>query len=100
MGILGSVFGGTYLATRGGGAKEQQKIQQGPPVAAGSKDEEDFIQYVLFLHLLYLYNVINLARQELPQVRGRRRQRAKVPAVNLSSSIELLKAACARGGSP
>lgn len=46
MGILGSVFGGTYLATRGGGAKEQQKIQQGPPVAAGSKDEEDFIQYV------------------------------------------------------
>lgn len=47
MGILGSVFGGTYLATRGGGAKEQQKIQQGPPVAAGSKDEEDFIQYVL-----------------------------------------------------
>lgn len=47
MGILGSVFGGTYLATRGGG-KEQQKIQQGPPVAAGSKDEEDFIQYVIF----------------------------------------------------
>ena len=59
MGILGSVFGGTYLATRGGGAKEQQKIQQGPPVAAGSKDEEDFIQYVLsgFLSIRFIEGV-------------------------------------------
>ena len=100
MGILGSVFGGTYLATRGGGAKEQQKIQQGPPVAAGSKDEEDFIQYV---HCICFLSVLSFTDplQELPQVRGRRR-RAKVPAVNLFSSIELVKAAYvrARGGSP
>lgn len=43
MTVLGSIFGGTYLATRGGGDK---KKQQGPPINAGSKDEEQFIQCV------------------------------------------------------
>ncbi|KAL1880479.1 hypothetical protein Plec18167_003883 [Paecilomyces lecythidis] len=43
MGVLGSIFGGTYLATRGGSAK---KTAQGPPINAGSKDEEQFIQCV------------------------------------------------------
>ncbi|EYE91425.1 ATP19 family protein [Aspergillus ruber CBS 135680] len=46
MGVLGSTFAGAYLSTRGG-SKEQQQKQQGPPVQAGSKDEEDFIQKFL-----------------------------------------------------
>ncbi|KAL4889557.1 hypothetical protein BDV59DRAFT_186420 [Aspergillus ambiguus] len=40
MGVLGSLFGGVFLATRGGG---QQK-QAAPPIQASSKDEETFIQ--------------------------------------------------------
>lgn len=47
MVTLGSLFGGTFLATRGGGKQQQQQQQQGPPVSASSKDEEKFIQYVL-----------------------------------------------------
>lgn len=47
MGVLGSTFAGAFLSTRGG-SKEQQQKQQGPPVQAGSKDEEDFIQCVPF----------------------------------------------------
>ncbi|OJJ84798.1 ATP19 family protein [Aspergillus glaucus CBS 516.65] len=46
MGVLGSTFAGAFLSTRGG-SKEQQQKQQGPPVQAGSKDEEDFIQKFL-----------------------------------------------------
>lgn len=47
MATLGSIFGGTFLATRGGGKQPQgQGAQQGPPVTAGSKDEEKFIQCV------------------------------------------------------
>ncbi|KAL1998864.1 hypothetical protein VTN02DRAFT_5465 [Thermoascus thermophilus] len=41
MAVLGSLFGGTYLATRGG---DKQKKEQGPPINASSKDEEQFIQ--------------------------------------------------------
>ncbi|OKL62504.1 hypothetical protein UA08_02759 [Talaromyces atroroseus] len=40
MGVLGSLFGGVYLATRGGGKKKDVT----PPINAGSKDEEKFIQ--------------------------------------------------------
>ncbi|KAE8421085.1 hypothetical protein BDV36DRAFT_305639 [Aspergillus pseudocaelatus] len=43
MGVLGSLFGGVYLATRGG----SQPKQAAPPIQASSKDEETFIQYVL-----------------------------------------------------
>lgn len=43
MAVLGSLFGGTYLATRGG---DKQKKEQGPPINASSKDEEQFIQCV------------------------------------------------------
>lgn len=42
MGTLGALFGGTFLATRGG----EKKKEQGPPIVASSKDEEQFIQYV------------------------------------------------------
>ena len=38
---LGTVFGGGYLATRGGGTKATQT----PPINASSKDEEDFVKY-------------------------------------------------------
>lgn len=48
MATLGSLFGGTFIATRGGGKQQQQQQQQGPPVSASSKDEEKFIQYVRF----------------------------------------------------
>ncbi|PLN76955.1 hypothetical protein BDW42DRAFT_188355 [Aspergillus taichungensis] len=40
MGVLGSMFGGVFLATRGGGEKKQAT----PPIQAESKDEETFIQ--------------------------------------------------------
>lgn len=43
MGVLGAIFGTTYLATRGGAAKNPA---QGPPINAASKDEEQFIQCV------------------------------------------------------
>ncbi|KAM0121456.1 hypothetical protein ACP6JC_001879 [Aspergillus fumigatus] len=42
MGVMGTLFGGIYLSTRGGG----QKKQATPPIQASSKDEEKFIQYV------------------------------------------------------
>ncbi|RAQ47724.1 hypothetical protein AFGD_010380 [Aspergillus flavus] len=48
MGVLGSLFGGVYLATRGG----SQPKQAAPPIQASSKDEETFIQYVLPLRCL------------------------------------------------
>ncbi|BCS30406.1 ATP19 family protein [Aspergillus puulaauensis] len=41
LGILGSLFGGVYLATRGGGAQQKPAA---PPIQASSKDEEVFIQ--------------------------------------------------------
>ncbi|PKY05624.1 hypothetical protein P168DRAFT_289080 [Aspergillus campestris IBT 28561] len=39
MGVLGTMFGGVFLATRGGGEKKQAT----PPIQAASKDEETFI---------------------------------------------------------
>ena len=42
MVVLGSIFAGAYVATRGGG----QKAQTTPPIQASSKDEENFIQSV------------------------------------------------------
>lgn len=83
MGVLGSVFGGTFLATRGGGKQQQQQREQGPPVQAGSKDEEQFIQCVLTLctplgrHML-------IQVQGLPEDSGRRR--SKGPAVKVISA--------------
>ncbi|KAL2832446.1 hypothetical protein BDW59DRAFT_157274 [Aspergillus cavernicola] len=41
LGILTSLFGGVFLATRGGSA---QKKPAAPPIQASSKDEETFIQ--------------------------------------------------------
>jgi hypothetical protein len=41
MVTLGAIFSGSYLATRGG-----EKKEQGPPINASSKEEENFIQYV------------------------------------------------------
>ncbi|KAE8151826.1 hypothetical protein BDV25DRAFT_152193 [Aspergillus avenaceus] len=40
MGVLGSLFGGVFLATRGG----SQPKPAAPPIQASSKDEETFIQ--------------------------------------------------------
>lgn len=42
MSVLGALFGGVGLATRGGG----QPKPATPPIQASSKDEETFIQYV------------------------------------------------------
>lgn len=44
MAVLGSIFAGSWAAM-GGGAKP--KTAQGPPINASSKEEGDFIQYVL-----------------------------------------------------
>ncbi|KAF7502554.1 hypothetical protein GJ744_005493 [Endocarpon pusillum] len=40
MATLSALFGGSYLAMRGG----EKKTAQGPPINASSKDEEAFIQ--------------------------------------------------------
>ncbi|KAL4803969.1 hypothetical protein BDV18DRAFT_143591 [Aspergillus unguis] len=40
LGILSSLFGGVYLATRGGSPAKPAA----PPIKAESKDEENFIQ--------------------------------------------------------
>lgn len=55
MGILGGLFGGIYFAASGPSKKQVQT----PPINAGSKDEEKFIQYVLHLQP-------SLGRSELP----------------------------------
>ncbi|KAL2218139.1 hypothetical protein M432DRAFT_418775 [Thermoascus aurantiacus ATCC 26904] len=44
MATLGTLFGGVWLATRGG---DKKKKEQGPPINASSKDEEQFIQEFL-----------------------------------------------------
>jgi F-type H+-transporting ATPase subunit k len=44
MATLGSIFAGSWAAMGGG---EKPKTAQGPPINASSKDEENFIQYVL-----------------------------------------------------
>lgn len=51
MTILGGLFGGIYLASSGGSKKQVQT----PPINAGSKDEEKFIQYVFFSILSLRY---------------------------------------------
>jgi F-type H+-transporting ATPase subunit k len=53
MGVLGSLFGGVFLATRGG---DKQK-QTTPPIQASSKDEETFIQYVPALPIACVWMV-------------------------------------------
>ncbi|KAL1975833.1 hypothetical protein VTN31DRAFT_4225 [Thermomyces dupontii] len=42
MATLGALFGGSWLALRGG-----DKKQQTPPINASSKDEEQFVQEFL-----------------------------------------------------
>ncbi|EAW13389.1 ATP19 family protein [Aspergillus clavatus NRRL 1] len=41
MGVMGTLFGGIFLSTRGGGQKKQGTT---PPIQASSSDEEKFIQ--------------------------------------------------------
>ncbi|KAL4952416.1 hypothetical protein BDW69DRAFT_167783 [Aspergillus filifer] len=41
LGILSALFGGIFVATRGGGAAAKPAT---PPIQASSKDEENFIQ--------------------------------------------------------
>ncbi|KAH8157615.1 hypothetical protein CIB48_g10637 [Xylaria polymorpha] len=43
MGVLGALFGGTYLSLGGSG----KKTTQTPPINASSPDEADFIQNFL-----------------------------------------------------
>ncbi|KAI1394018.1 uncharacterized protein F4822DRAFT_424475 [Hypoxylon trugodes] len=43
MGVLTTLFGGTYLSLRGG----SKKPAQAPPINASSPDEADFIQNFL-----------------------------------------------------
>ncbi|KAJ5156782.1 hypothetical protein N7492_009585 [Penicillium capsulatum] len=44
MGVLGTMFAGSWAATRGGG---KPKTAAGPPINAESKEEGDFIQQFL-----------------------------------------------------
>jgi len=44
MAVLGSIFAGSWAAMGGG---EKPKTAAGPPINASSKEEGDFIQYVL-----------------------------------------------------
>jgi len=41
---LGALFVGSYIGLSGG--KKPEDKAKGPPINAGSKDEEDFIKYV------------------------------------------------------
>ncbi|KAI0890284.1 uncharacterized protein GGS22DRAFT_150480 [Annulohypoxylon maeteangense] len=43
MGVLATLFGGSYLSLRGG----SKKITQTPPINASTPDEADFIQNFL-----------------------------------------------------
>ncbi|KAL0568296.1 hypothetical protein V5O48_013696 [Marasmius crinis-equi] len=48
LGVLGTVFGGSYLATRGGSKKQEppstiEKIKQAIPINAGSSEEEQLM---------------------------------------------------------
>ena len=45
MATLGTMFGGSWLATRG----PTKAPQTTPPINAGSKDEENFIQFELLV---------------------------------------------------
>ncbi|OQE16736.1 hypothetical protein PENSTE_c023G09035 [Penicillium steckii] len=44
MGVLGSIFAGSWAAMGGG---EKPKTAAGPPINASSKEEGDFIQQFL-----------------------------------------------------
>ncbi|KAK4224328.1 hypothetical protein QBC38DRAFT_458414 [Podospora fimiseda] len=44
MGVLGTVFGGVYLASSGGSSKAAPAA---PPIVAASSDEADFIKKFL-----------------------------------------------------
>ncbi|GFF64993.1 hypothetical protein IFM62136_06135 [Aspergillus lentulus] len=66
MGVMGTLFGGIYLSTRGGG----QKKQATPPIQASSKDEEKFIQYVCVHSTHMLFNVaVPMTRNDLQWLR-------------------------------
>lgn len=45
MGVLGAMFGGTYLSMSGGSKKAQPAT---PPINASSPGEEDFIKCVVY----------------------------------------------------
>lgn len=55
MAVLGSIFAGSWAAMGGG---EKPKTAAGPPINASSKEEGDFIQYVIsaFLPLRFPEN--------------------------------------------
>ena len=82
MATLGTLFGGVWLATRGGGEK---KTAQGPPVQASSKDEEQFIQYVA-LELLFCFNVLH--RLTTATSTGNSCRKLVVARLNISLSVE------------
>jgi hypothetical protein len=44
MAVLGSIFAGSWAAMSGG---EKPKTAAGPPINASSKEEGDFVQYVI-----------------------------------------------------
>jgi len=44
---LGTMFAGSAYAMSGG---DKKKKEQGPPINASSKEEENFIQYVAHTH--------------------------------------------------
>lgn len=58
MAVLGTMFAGSYLAM-GGGSKP--KTAAGPPINASSKEEGDFIQYVLAIYPNIPDNADNLS---------------------------------------
>lgn len=51
MGVLGALFGGTYLSLSGG----SKKVAATPPINASSSDEADFIKcgHLAISHLGY-----------------------------------------------
>jgi hypothetical protein len=75
MGVLGALFGGTYLAVRG----SNKKPVQTPPINASSPDEADFIQYAKTRRNLGNDWMLTLGQELLE---GGRRERGEGEALN------------------
>ncbi len=73
MGVLGALFGGSYLAV--GGSKKP--ATQAPPINASSSDEADFIQCAALLHMFSTDFILTSSRKFLNQADQEEKDKAK-----------------------
>jgi hypothetical protein len=72
MGVLGTFFGGAYIATSG--PSKAAKATQTPPINASSPDEENFIKCAAPSERVRCTGTDQLPRQELPRPSGQGRK--------------------------